>query len=209
LGGAVQECAKLLATRLKIKAGVDFTPRPGLAKLSAMRPSEFFQHCPRCGRRQGERRAGPAFRCEACGFVYYFNPAIAAAAFIVRPDQATLFIRRAREPAKGKLAIPGGFIDIGEMAEAALRREVLEEVGLELHSLDYLCSHPNDYHYQDVTYPVLDLFFVGEVRDAGAVAALDGVESYCWLRPEQVDVSDIAFPSIQFALTRYVGAANA
>ncbi|MBM3835111.1 MAG: NUDIX domain-containing protein [Verrucomicrobia bacterium] len=169
-----------------------------------MEPYRHFRHCPRCGEKL-EIAPEPAdqFQCGRCRFAYYFNPAIAAAAFVSRPDGTVLFIRRAKEPAQGKLAIPGGFIDIGETAEEALRREIREEVNLDATSLNYFCSFPNQYDYQDVTYPVLDLFFSGRVDIAQDAAALDGVESLSWLDPARVDPEEIAFPSIRRALQLY------
>jgi ADP-ribose pyrophosphatase YjhB (NUDIX family) len=141
--------------------------------------------------------------CAACGFVYYFNPTVAAAAFVRRPDGRVLFIRRAREPAQGKLAIPGGFVDLGETAEEALGREIQEEVGLELVSVEYLCSQTNQYDYKGVTYPVVDLFFTALARDATRAAALDGVASLWWLAPEAVEPAEMAFPSMRAALRVY------
>ena len=46
-----------------------------------------------------------------------------------------LLIRRKNEPFKGAYALPGGFVDIGETVEAACRREVLEETGIEVDRL--------------------------------------------------------------------------
>jgi 8-oxo-dGTP diphosphatase len=46
-----------------------------------------------------------------------------------------VLIRRAHDPFAGKWAIPGGFLEIGEDAEAGARRELLEETGLELTGL--------------------------------------------------------------------------
>ena len=163
-------------------------------------PVEHFRFCPGCGQPAGPRSAEPRFECPACGFVYYFNPTVAAAAFILREDGCALFIRRAKEPAKGKLALPGGFIDIGETAEEAVRREIREEVNLQLSSIEYLCSQPNEYHYKEVTYPVLDLFFIARAGPVRRVAALDGVASFCWLEPAQADPAEIAFPSMRRAL---------
>jgi NAD+ diphosphatase len=166
-----------------------------------MQPRDFFLHCPRCGCSQPPAPSRNPFHCDACGFHYFFNPTVAVAVFIRREDGRALFIRRARAPAQGRLAPPGGFIDIGETAEDAAAREIREEVGLELLDLAFLCSQPNKYFYKEVEYPVLDLFFTARVADAteGACAA-DEVASCEWLDPMRVPVSDMAFPSMQRAL---------
>jgi ADP-ribose pyrophosphatase YjhB (NUDIX family) len=168
-----------------------------------MEPSRIFQFCPRCGQRRSSDQTVQPFHCEACGFHYYFNACLAVAAILLGPDNRALFIRRAHEPAKGKLAIPGGFIDLGETAEDALRREIKEEVNLEVGALEFLCTAVNEYPYRGVTYPVLDLVFVTRAQLIDKIAALDGVESFRWIDPAQVDPGEIAFPSIRAALQRY------
>src|SRR6185295_12756038 len=92
---------------------------------------------------------------------------------------------------------------IGETAEEALRREIKEEVNLDVGPLEFLCSAPNEYLYRGVNYPVLDLAFVCRAVSTEPIAALDGVESFCWLKPGEVDPGEIAFPSIHAALRHY------
>jgi ADP-ribose pyrophosphatase YjhB (NUDIX family) len=140
------------------------------------------------------------FRCAACGFVLFFNAAAAAAAFVQRADGHVLFIRRAREPAAGKLGLPGGFVDFGETAEEAVRREAREEVGLELDALRYLTSVPNHYDYAGVTYHTLDLYFVTRPSGPGEPRPLDAVQSVCWLDPRGVGADELAFDSLRVAL---------
>jgi len=163
-------------------------------------PSELFQHCPQCGQRRETSGPVQPFHCASCGFHFYFNAAPAVAALVLDATGRALFIRRAKDPAKGKLAIPGGFVDIGETAETALRREIREEVNIEVGPLQYLCTQLNEYSYRGVAYPVLDLFYVTHAGDTAGIAALDGVESYFWMPPAKVALEEIAFPSIRAAV---------
>jgi 8-oxo-dGTP pyrophosphatase MutT (NUDIX family) len=155
-------------------------------------PWALFRFCPRCGVPRAEPTTRPdPFRCDACGFLFFFNPAVAVAALVVRGDGRALFIRRASDPARGRLALAGGFVDPGENAEGALRREIREEVGLELTHLTFLSSSPNEYHY------------LGKTIDEARPAPLDGVASVEWLDPMAVDPEDLAFPSMRDGLRRY------
>ena len=168
-----------------------------------MHPLSHFRHCPSCGAGREPVHTRP-LACTACGFTLYLNTTCAAAAFLRRPDGSVLFIRRAKEPAQGKLAIPGGFIDEGETAEDGLRREFVEEVGLHIAEITFLCSYPNQYFYKGVTYPVLDFFFTALATGEERAAALDGVDSFDWLDPRGVDMAEIAFPSMVHALRVYL-----
>ena len=165
--------------------------------MTAATPAELFCHCPRCG--FAVPPASP-LKCAACGFLYFFNPTVAAAAYLFDADGRALFIRRAKDPAKGKLAVPGGFIDIGETAEEALRREVMEEVGLEVADLRYVGSWTNRYEYAGVVYPVVDLIFAGSAVRPETAQALDAVAGLEWRDPAGVDPAELAFPSLQAAL---------
>lgn len=162
--------------------------------LLAAPPSALFKHCPRCAAARSVEGDAVRFVCAACGFVYYYNVAVSAAALISGPDEQVLFIRRARDPGKDKLALPGGFIDRGESAEGAALREVREECGVALASLTFLGSFPNLYAYLGVEYPVVDLFFTASVTSRQA-SPLDDVTEIVWAPAEALDEQDLAFPS--------------
>lgn len=164
---------------------------------------EHFRHfhtCPRCGATADEPNRVVPFRCAHCGFVLFFNAAAAVAVFVRREDGHVLFVRRAKDPGRGQLGLPGGFADFGETAEEATRRETREEVGLELGDLTYLASFPNVYVYSGVTYHTLDIFFVAATKGTEAPRALDAVDSVCWIDPMTVDLEEIAFPSMRSAV---------
>jgi ADP-ribose pyrophosphatase YjhB (NUDIX family) len=166
-----------------------------------MLPSELFRFCPRCGVTRDATNVGQIpLRCGACGLTFFFNPSVAAAAWVHDPQGRVLLIRRAKEPAAGKFAIPGGFLDIGETAEEGLRREVREEVGLEIDRLRFFASYPNLYHYRDVTYPVLDLVFLADAIKPEEAQALDAVAGIEWKLPADVDPEELAFPSLKVTL---------
>lgn len=164
-------------------------------------PVEVFRFCPRCGEPLPAGKRGNSIECAACGLLYFLNAVVAAGAIIVDDGGRALFLRRAKEPGKGKLGLPGGFADIGETAEENLRREVREEINIELTSLEFLCSSPNPYEYRGVTYPVLDLFFTARPTSLDTFAVREESESCCWLAPEEIRLADIAFPSVRAAVS--------
>ena len=95
-------------------------------------PLAQFLYCPECGSPHFEVNNEKSKKCTDCGFVYYFNPSSATVALILNEKKELLVCRRAKEPAKGTLDLPGGFIDMNETGEEGVGREVWEETGLHL-----------------------------------------------------------------------------
>ena len=92
-------------------------------------PLEKFRYCPVCGSSLFEVNNFKSKKCQDCGFTYYANPCSATAAFIVNDNNELLVVRRAKEPAKGTLDLPGGFCDMCETVEDGMRREIKEGRG--------------------------------------------------------------------------------
>lgn len=57
---------------------------------------------------------------------------------VVFDGEAVVLIKRGHEPFKGCYALPGGFVELDETAEDACQREVLEETGLIVKSLEMI-----------------------------------------------------------------------
>ena len=101
-------------------------------------PLSQFKYCPKCGSAHFEVHNEKSKQCADCGFVYYFNPSSATVALILNERDELLVCRRAKEPAKGTLDLPGGFIDMTETGEEGVAREVREETGMKVAKAEYL-----------------------------------------------------------------------
>lgn len=80
-----------------------------------------------------------------------------AVGVLKRNDTILVAKRAANKPYSGYWEFPGGKIEPGETSEAALRRELQEELGIEINDPHYLFSHTH--HYPDKTV-LLDIWVV-------------------------------------------------
>lgn len=163
-------------------------------------PLEKFTHCPICGSSDFIINNFKSKRCLNCDFVYYMNISAATAAFITNDKQELLVVRRGKEPAKGTLDLPGGFVDCHETAEDGIRREVKEETNLDITDCKYLFSLPNIYPYSGFDVHTLDLFFECKFDESCNLMANDDAAELQWIPVSKLNPADFGLRSISKAV---------
>ncbi len=108
---------------------------------------------------------------------YPERPYAGVGAIIFRGPEV-LLVKRGRPPALGKWSIPGGLVELGESLEASVRREVLEEVGLEVKVIDLVAALDRVIFDQDgrIEYHYILLDFLCEVLGGHLNAGTDADE---------------------------------
>jgi NADH pyrophosphatase NudC (nudix superfamily) len=88
--------------------------------------------CSSCGHEMENRDIDGTLRraCTQCSFVHWGNYSVGVGALVVKDDKV-LLVRRAQEPGKGYWTNPGGYIEQLEPIEETIRREVMEESGVD------------------------------------------------------------------------------
>lgn len=165
-------------------------------------PLEKFRFCPVCGSSHFEYNDPRSKRCRDCGFTYYTNAAAAVAAIITNEKSEILLVRRALDPAKGTLDLPGGFVELRETAEEALRREIHEELAVELTNLRYRMSMPNEYTYSGLTVYTEDLFFTARIKAGQTITAGDDAEQARFYDIRDVRLEEIGLKSIRTVMKK-------
>ncbi len=156
-----------------------------------------FRYCPVCGSMEFVTKDEKSKQCAACGFVYYQNAAAATVAVILNKQNELLVVRRAKDPARGTLDLPGGFCDCGETCEQGVRREVMEETGLEVNNMEFLFSIPNVYPFSGLNIHTADLFFRCLVKDTKPAKAMDDAEELMWIPLNEVIPEAFGLTSIR------------
>lgn len=124
--------------------GADLGDRDaGLAATAVALAAWHARHtrCPRCGEPTEPEQAGWSRRCLADATLHYprTDPAVIVA---VTDDVDRLLLAHAAYWPAGRYSVVAGFVEPGESLEAAARREVAEETGLEVDALTYEGSQP-------------------------------------------------------------------
>lgn len=143
-----------------------------------------------------EQRNRP--RCCQCGCIAYQNPRVLVST-IVALGEAILLCQRANEPAAGRWALPGGFMECGEPLEEAAARETLEETGVRLDAAT-LRLHAVS------TLPEISEVYVGFIaRLTQPPDLVCGVEcsALCFFDEASVPWTELSYPDVAAYLRVY------
>jgi 8-oxo-dGTP diphosphatase len=134
--------------------------------------------CPRCGSQL--THGDGLVECGACGFVHYAHSAVTASA-LPEDEGRVLLARRARDPFRGAWDIVGGFVGEGEHPLDGLRREVLEETGLDFEVGELLGIWIGDYDGR----ATLNLFWRGRLS-SGEPRPADDIDEVHWFAASEL-----------------------
>jgi NAD+ diphosphatase len=124
--------------------GPDLSAKDASLLVHAVALAEWHRahrHCPRCGGRLGVAAAGHVLTCPDCGRQQFPRTDPAVIMLVTDDDDRALLGRQPSWP-DGRFSTLAGFVDPGESLEDAVRREVAEEVGVEVDEVTYLGNQP-------------------------------------------------------------------
>lgn len=143
--------------------------------------------------------------CADCGFVAYENPKIVVGSVVTAADDRVLMCRRAINPRKGYWTLPAGFMELGETPEEGAAREAREEAEATI-TIDGLLGV-----FSIARIGQVQMIFRARFAEPEAPRFAAGEESlevalFSW---DTIPWSDIAFPSVHWALHAWRAAGNA
>lgn len=137
------------------------------------------RHCPRCGGELESTQAGHVLRCTMCGREQFPRTDPAVIMLVRDADDRALLGRQPSWPA-GRWSTLAGFVEPGESAEHAVRREVHEETGVRVGQVDYFGSQP---------WPLpasLMLGYFGLATSTGIRVDEDEIEDARWFTRDEI-----------------------
>ena len=101
---------------------------------------QLNQYCGKCGEKTQIKKGSMALRCPKCKTTFHgrIQPAVIIA---IHKDDKLLMAKHSYNT-KVRYALIAGFVEMGESIEEAVKREVKEEVGIEIKNIKYMGSQP-------------------------------------------------------------------
>jgi ADP-ribose pyrophosphatase YjhB (NUDIX family) len=159
-----------------------------------------MKFCSDCGARVVQRIPEgdnlPRYVCDACDAIHYQNPKLVVGC-VPEHEGKIVLCRRAIEPRRGYWTVPAGFMENGETLQQAAAREAREEALIDVAIGSLLAVVHVLYAHQ------VHVFFRAQMRSANYGAGIESLEVEL-VRAQDIPWADIAFPSTEYALRRYL-----
>ena len=163
----------------------------------------LYNFCPKCGGKLEAKKEDLGI-CTKCGFHFYTNPEFTTAAIIENEKGQVLLVKRAVEPKKDFWDLPGGFVKIKETLEESVRREINEELGINLRDLKYLSSHYDRYLYQGVNKFINGVNFTTKVSNDIVLKPTDDISGAKFFSSQEIPWEKLAFRNVKQALEDFI-----
>ena len=157
-------------------------------------------YCVKCGKKTNNLlvNGDSMYRdvCSACNYIHYINPKIIVGVLPYKGDRV-LLCKRDIEPGFGKWTLPSGFMEMGESLEEGAKREALEEANLKIRIKNL---------YGTYSIPKIGqvlFIYIGKISNNNFRAA-DETSEVSLIRISDIPWDQIAFPSVEFFLRKYV-----
>ncbi|MEE9913429.1 MAG: NAD(+) diphosphatase [Deltaproteobacteria bacterium] len=140
--------------------------------------AENNRFCGRCGKPMTLKSDERCFLCPSCGFTSY--PRISPAVIVsIEKDGKLLLARSMRFRPAELYSVLAGFVEPGESLEECIRREIKEEVGIEVKNIQYFKSQP--WPFPDS----LMIAFTAEYAGGELSIDQDEITDAAWYSPEE------------------------
>jgi len=163
----------------------------------------LFQYCPYCATQLSDRLVEGKLRrsCPQCRFIQFPDPKVAVVA-LVHALGRVLLVRRGVEPARGGWALPGGYLDAGELPHEALVREVQEESGLTASAGRLLEILPMIGNHAGLVMVYQATVILGSDGRLPEPVSADDADGAGWFAAGEIP-RPVAFPSTELMLQRW------
>ncbi|MDP6969217.1 MAG: NAD(+) diphosphatase [Gammaproteobacteria bacterium] len=136
------------------------------------------QYCGRCGQAAKLHNADYGMHCHACQHTQY--PRLSPSIIVVVTGPEGILLAHNRRFPSGRFSALAGFVEAGESVEAAVHREVREEVGIAIKNLQYTGS-------QSWSFPhSLMLGFLAEYKSGEICVDQVEIDKAAWFTPDSL-----------------------
>lgn len=161
--------------------------------------------CRRCGTKL-EHLENHIFRCES-GHIIFANCSPTVGIFLITKNKKVVLSIRGIEPHKGMLDTFGGFVDGEETIEAAVARELKEELGLNPSDYSeprFICTGVGHYPYKGEELPIISSFFWADLLSEETLIPADDVAGVFIDDPKNIDPKKLHDDDIRIGLDKLI-----
>lgn len=121
----------------------------------------------------------------------YPDTPVPGVGIIIYDKGRVLIIKRAFEPSRNRWSIPGGAVELGEKVRDAARREVYEELGLDVEIKDLVEVLDNIvYEGEKIKYHYVLIDFWAELRGGTLKLSHECLDAQ-WVSKDELDLYDL------------------